>query len=202
VKAEPSPELAEYLLGMLPEAEAAEVRARLAELQREADEIGEALAQVASALPAVTPSMAARARLVDSLSGPDRFRPFFAELERRFDLTVQSLRALLARVDDAEAWEATPLPGVKLIHFAGGPGLAGADAGFVRVAAGTTFPRHSHGGPELNFILEGQMLIGQRVLGPGDSDEAAGDVIHEYQAGADADLVLMVWHHGVTLLDG
>jgi hypothetical protein len=205
VKADPPPDIVELLLGTLSEGEQAELRGRLAgapELQREADELSETLASVTSALSPLRPSTAARARLVASLAGADRFATFFAELARRFDLTVEAVRALLARIDDPAAWEATPLSWVKLVHFAGGPALAGADAGFVRVAAGTTFPRHRHGGPEMNFILEGQMLLGGRVLGPGDVDEATGDVIHEYQAGPDVDLVLMVWHHGVTLVDG
>jgi hypothetical protein len=203
VKADLLDRLPEYVLGTLPEAELDELRAEVSaspELQREVDRISEALAQASASLPPQAPSPGGRARLLESLAGPDRFRPFFAELARRFDLTVDAIRALVARIDDPAAWEATPLSWVKLIHFAGGPALAGADAGFVRVAAGTKFPRHRHQGPEMSFVLEGRMFESGRVLGPGAIDEISPDAIHEYTVGPEADLVVMVWHHGITLL--
>jgi len=169
------------------------------ELAEEIGELSELLGHP-SVLPPVAPAPALRARLLETLKGPDRFRPFFAELARRFDLTVDAVRGLLAKVDDPAAWEATPSPWIKLIHFPGGPALGTADAGFVRVAAGGTFPRHTHQGPELAFVLEGRMTKNGRTYLPGDIDEVPSDEVHEYTVGPEGDLVVMVWHNGITFV--
>jgi hypothetical protein len=202
VRLDPRERLTELVLGTLPDAEREELHALVAaspELQREIDLLTEALVGAAEALPPVAPSPGARARLLADLAGPDRFRPFFAELARRFDLGVEAVRALLARIDDPAAWEATEIPWVKLIHFDGGPALAGADAGFVRVSAGTRFPRHGHRGREMAFVLEGRMIQDARTFGPGDIDDVGTEMVHDYLVGPEADLVVMVWHHGITL---
>jgi anti-sigma factor ChrR (cupin superfamily) len=203
VKADLLELLPEYVLGTLPAPQLAALRAEIEadpELQREVAQVSAALSHVAGALPSEAPSPAARARLVASLAGPDRFRPFFAELARRFDLTVEAVRKLVATIDDPAAWEATPSRWVKLIHFQGGPALGSADAGFVRVSAGQTFPRHSHQGPEFAFVLEGRMIKHGRPYGPGDIDEVSPEEIHEYAVGPESDLVVMVWHNGIRFL--
>ena len=194
--------LPELVLGVLPAGDEAALRAEVAaspELQRELTRLTEALVGVAEALPPVAPPPTGRAHLLAALNGPDRFRPFFAELSRRFDLAVDTIRALVARIDDPAAWEATEVPWVKLIHFSGGPALGAADAGFVRVGAGTRFPRHSHNGPEMSFILEGRMIEGDRVYAPGDVYEASPPLVHDYVVGPERDLVVMVHHHGISL---
>jgi hypothetical protein len=169
-----------------------------------ADTLADEVAALSELLPLApeTPSPALRARLLETLRGPDRFRPFLAELARRFDLTVETVRGLLAKIDDPAAWETTPMSWIKLIHFPGGPALAEADAGFVRVSAGTTFPRHSHQGPEMAFVLEGRMIKNGRSYLPGDIDEVPTDEVHEYQVGPESDLVVMVWHNGIKFLRG
>jgi quercetin dioxygenase-like cupin family protein len=165
-----------------------------------AEGLEEELADLSEVLPSVAPPPALKARLLETLGGPDRFRPFFAELARRFDLSVEAIRGLLARIDDPASWEATPLAWIKLIHFPGGPSLAEADTGFIKVSAGTTFPRHSHDGPEFAFVLEGRMIKQGRSYLPGDIDEVPTDEVHEYHVGPESDLVVMVWHHGIKLL--
>jgi hypothetical protein len=161
---------------------------------------GPALEALAAALPPGAPSVATRARLLESLAGPERFRPFFGELGRRFDLALPPLRAVLALIDDPKQWLASPLPGVRLIHFAAGPALAGADAGFVLVPAGMTFPRHRHLGPEMAVVLEGIVHDTGRTYGPGQVVEWPAESTHDYRAGEARDLVVMVAHHGIELV--
>jgi hypothetical protein len=160
----------------------------------------EALARAAEPLAALAPTAGGRARLLEALAGPERFRSFFAALVRHFDLTVETIRALLARIDDPSAWQASAAPWIKLIHFSGGPALGTADAGFVRVSAGTRFPRHRHEGPELTFVLEGGMSDGTRRYGPGDTLAVTAGDVHEFLIEPEADLVVMVWHNGITPL--
>ena len=55
------------------------------------------------------------------------------------------------------------LPGMDLFHIQGGPAVADAVNGFVRLAAGLHFPPHTHVGNEKVFVLEGaaRVIIGQ-----------------------------------------
>src|SRR5258705_5636804 len=47
----------------------------------------------------------------------------------------------------------------------------------VRCEPGARFPRHTHGGPEFLFVLEGELVQNGRMLGPGwASVAAAGSV--------------------------
>ena len=188
-------------LGLLDEAEARALETELAaspELQDQRAEIDEILARAAElSLPPAEPTAAARARLLQALEGPDRFQPFLAELARRFDMAADAMRAVLARIDDALAWEEGPLPWIKLIHFQSGPGAASADTGLLRMTAGSSFPRHRHLGPEMTMVLEGTMIDGDRRYGPGEMVEWPVDTIHDYSAGPDRDLVIIVGYNGI-----
>jgi quercetin dioxygenase-like cupin family protein len=174
-------------------------------LQREVDEATEALARTAELLPRVRPSPAVRLRLLDSLDGVERFAPFFADLVRLFELPLESVRRLLARIDSS-AWETSlqgvALKGTELFHFQVGPQLAATNAagGVVRVRAGVTFPRHRHNGNEVTYVLEGGYCIDGRVYGPGASIEATAETVHDYQAAPERDLVLAVLHRGIALV--
>jgi hypothetical protein len=158
------------------------------------------LEPLAATLTPLAPPPAARDRLLRALDGPDRFRPFFADLARRFDLSIEAVRRVLSLVDDPPAWLPGPLPGVRLIHFSPGPALAGADAGFVQIPAGALFPRHRHLGPEMAVVLEGSVEDTGRVYHPGEVVEWPANSVHEYRAGAERDLVVIVAHHGIELL--
>jgi ChrR-like protein with cupin domain len=160
------------------------------------------LAALAAGLTPVPPSPRQRGLLLEALGGPDRFRPFFADLARRFDLTIEALRGVLAKIDDPKEWLPSPLPMVRLIHFTAGPALAGADTGLVHMPAGTAFPLHRHLGPEMVVVLEGSMYDNGRLYRPGDVTERPADSVHEYQAGPERDLVLVVAHHGIDLMPG
>ena len=191
----------EYVLGTLAEAEHEEIDGLVAaslDLQTEVNQVREALAGLAGTLPPLPPSAGARAHLVKALAGVDRFQPFFAELARRFDLGVDAVRRLLARIDDEAAWEAGPLSSIRLIHFQAGPAVAANDVGLVRLAAGATFPRHRHLGHELTVVLEGCMYDGEHRYLPGQVVEWPGETVHEYGAGPERDLVAVVAHNGIV----
>src|SRR5688572_13863864 len=121
----PEEELAEYALGLLPEAQRRELDAALSAspaLRRELDVVREALGLVAAgAGPALHAPAQGRARLLAALDGGKRFRPFLRDLARHFDLSLARMRELFQQIDDAKYWEAGPLPGIAVMHFAGGP---------------------------------------------------------------------------------
>jgi quercetin dioxygenase-like cupin family protein len=152
-----------------------------------------------------------RSRLLATLGTVDRFAPFIDDLVALFQLPADSIRALLARIDDAgRPWERTllgkPLDGAELFHFAVGPALAasGGAGGVLRLRAGARFPMHRHHGDEVTFVLEG----GYReagdgagpIHGPGSVIERSGDSAHDYQAAPGRDLVMMVLHRGISFV--
>src|SRR5687768_13679165 len=100
--------LPEYVLGTLSPAERQEMDDLMAAspaLRREVDVLTAALADGAAArMRPVEPSPGLRARLMASLDSTARFSPFVAELARLFDLSVETIGAVLARVNDAASW--------------------------------------------------------------------------------------------------
>jgi hypothetical protein len=199
MKAQARELLPEYVLGALSD-DQMEAVARLVhespELQSELEQLTVALAQVAGSLGTVEPSPSTRARLMDTVGGTDRFAPFLAPLGRILDMSADALRAVLARIDDAASWM-PGLPGMQLMHFDAGPRMRTADAGFIRLAPGASFPRHRHLGHEVNFVLEGAMRDGDTVHGPGAVVVYDKDSEHLYTATEDRELVLMTVHHGI-----
>jgi putative transcriptional regulator len=201
----------DYVLGTLREDERRRMEDAVKDsqdLRRVVDEARETLAAMAARMLApLTPRPDLRARMLAGLDEPERFRPFFAELSRLLALPVAAVRTLLAKVDDPSGWKKL-VPGISMFEFNPGAGAAGNQASILRLAPGTTFPRHQHLGPELGFVLEGaghdegddaQPGIRQEY-GPGVLIPQATGTSHRFHAGDRRDLVLVVLHNGVKLL--
>ena len=198
----------DYVLGALPAEEQRHVDALIAQspdLRREVDRVTEALVTTAAKVPPVAPAPSLRARLLRTLDTVDRFAPFLDDLTRLFELPVETIRKLLARIDGPE-WETTllgvQLHGSELFHFPVGPRLreTGAAGGVLRVKAGVTFPQHRHHGNEVTYVLEGGYIADGRTYGPGSSIEMTGGSEHDYRSAPERDLVIMVLHRGITML--
>jgi len=138
--------------------------------------------------------------LLATLDGVDRFRPFMTRLCEMLDLSEEAVRHLLARIDDASAWDVGPVPGLLLTHFQPGPRLAPAEAGFVRVTAGHAVPRHRHVGPEVALVLEGTMCEDGVRHFPGETVSCGAWSVHGFHAGGERDLVFVVTHSGIEIL--
>lgn len=191
-----------HALGVLDDDERARVDAAVAADPALAAELA-ALSATTAALPGalapVEPSPSLRARLLDSAArAAGRFERFAARFAHLFDVTLDRARSLLAKIDDATAWEPGPGPGSWLIHFEPAPSLAGADTGFVRLAPGATFTWHRHAGPEHSLVLAGRAtdsLAG--TLAPGDEAHAGAHSEHDFTTVGDEDFVFAVWVFGV-----
>jgi anti-sigma factor ChrR (cupin superfamily) len=194
--------LPEYVLGALSSEDSEAVARQLAgspELQAEADQLSQLLTQLPEDLAPAAPSSAARARLLAAVDTSERFSPFVDTLSRLLDMAADSVRQLLARVDDATTWE-PGLPGMLYQHFTPGPSLVGVDAGLIRLEPGTSFPRHRHlAGNEVTFVLEGSMIDdgGERIYGPGSVVTHEQDSVHGYAATGDRPLTIIVVNHGI-----
>lgn len=152
-----------------------------AEIQQSA----EALALISIAVSPEPPSNEARERLLAAASaGAERWAPFVDRLARWFDLGAERIREIVGGIESAASWEAGPMPGIELMHFAGGPRVAAADNGLVRMAPGLPFPRHRHLGTERILVLAGSYTDDSgRVFGPGDEHVSGSDVEHAYTVG-------------------
>jgi anti-sigma factor ChrR (cupin superfamily) len=141
------------------------------------------------------PSPALRARVLASVEPATRLEGFLARFAALFDLEETRAREVLAVAEAPEtpAWETTPLPGLRLFHFKGGPRVATADCGLVHLAAGTVFPHHRHLGLEWNFILSGSAEESDGSLWqPGDLVIRETDSVHGYRALEGAPLLFAV----------
>ncbi len=160
----------------------------------------EALAALSAALPPVLPPPSLRTRLLTSTRGPARFAPFIDRLARLIDVAADRARELLASLEHPATWLPTPGPNVHLVHLLGGPAVAGADVGFVRVAAGTQFPQHRHLGDERVLIIQGDYSDSTGITArPGDQVDMAADTSHTVIAGPGLDLIYAVVVHGVEI---
>jgi hypothetical protein len=163
-------------------------------------ELAELLAELSAVSLESTGEMASsevdrgRARLLATVAqGPERLAPFFDQLAKFFDLSVQALREVLTRAERDSEWQPGPLPWVSLFHLEGGPAVAGLDTGFVRLKKGMPFPPHRHKGSERVIILEGGYHDHEgRFYGPGDSHDMTEGTQHALQMVADRDVLLAV----------
>ncbi|HSD90647.1 MAG TPA: cupin domain-containing protein [Kofleriaceae bacterium] len=168
-----------YAVGALSPEEAADVERAV---QADPMLAAELDAYLSSLIIPVTPSADVEARLMASVGG-GRFERFADRMASLFDVTVDRARELLGRVERAASWE-QPMPGIRLIHFDGGPACAAADCGFVRIAPGCTFPWHTHRGEEVNVILSGTVRDSEgKILRAGDELVQSPNTQHDLTAG-------------------
>lgn len=185
--------LVEYALGTIDENDRKRVEEELSQsrdLQRELQIIEESLAEIALDLPPIAPSPGARAKLLAAIDG-DPFAPFVDRVAEMFDLGMQRMREIFTWIDNATKWESGPLEGVQLMHFEGGPRLAGVDTGLVRMAAGLHFPPHRHDGEERSMILRGTYYdeVDGKTYGPGDMVVMPAGSEHSFVVGKEEDLL-------------
>jgi hypothetical protein len=150
------------------------------------------MSALARALTPVSPPPRLRDRvLASALDTPQvaragRFDRFAARFAAIFDVAVERARELLAWVDDPARWDPPLYPGVRLIHFSGGPACAGCDTGFVRIEPGAVFPHHAHDGEEVTLVLQGSARDSHgTVLKAGEESVLAPGAAHELVAGRD-----------------
>ncbi len=196
-----------HAMGALDETEAAAVERALVEhpgLRVELARWHEALAALGETPAPAAPTAAVRIRLLASLAAPapaGRFDHFATQVAALFDLTIDGARAALARIDDAAAWKPM-MAGVDSIGVSAGPRWTGNQCCLVRLAAGTTFPRHRHTGEEASLGLHGGAHMSDgRDLRPGDLLVVDESVEHDFVVDDDGDgCIFAVRAHGIVPL--
>ncbi|HWM86600.1 MAG TPA: cupin domain-containing protein [Kofleriaceae bacterium] len=188
--------ISDLVIGTLDGATRAAVEAHLEECDRCAGEVvaaTEALTSVAMSLPPERPHPSVFTNVLASIAeqeprpeggtASDRFADLVDRLVELFDLTRERVSTLLELVDEPAAWRRGAADGITLIDFQGGARIAAADAGFVRVAPGVTFPHHRHVGGEVVLVLEGGLVDEDgTVVRRGEAQEFAAGTSHFFVA--------------------
>lgn len=160
----------DLVLGELDRTTRDAVEVHLEACPRCAGEVAEATAafsDMALSLPPVRPQPSVFTDILASIAerepqpevgSTERFADLIDQVARLFDLTAERVKTLLGLVNEPTAWRRGKADGITLLDFRGGPAIAGADAGFVRMQPGVTFPYHRHVGGEQVLVLEGSFV--------------------------------------------
>jgi quercetin dioxygenase-like cupin family protein len=146
-----------------------------------------------------------RERLLATIARPRlRFAPFYGRLGALFDLSDSELASLFERAENVAEWTSAPVAHVSLLHLQGGPRVAQADNGLVRVAAAAVFPPHRHLGCERVLVLQGAYRDepSGRIYRAGDEHELPEGSSHHYVVLPDQDLLLAVSLSGGLEVEG
>lgn len=87
-------------------------------------------------------------------------------------------------------WEATDVEGVRIRVLAVDRSQNQFTA-LVRMVPGAAYPSHVHDGPEQCYVLEGDLHVGDQVMGPGDYQYAPAGSRHGVQRTAGGCLLLI-----------
>jgi putative transcriptional regulator len=173
------------------------------ELGAAPDAAATSLLSLSDVLPVQVPPPPLRSRILEGARSEERLQRFATTTAKFLDVSLEKARVLLAQTVDASAWT-VELPGVSFLWVEGGPRVANAIRGFMRVEAGCQFPDHEHLGEELVLVLQGGFEDVSRglVFRPGDVDRMPPGTSHSFRALPDGpDLVqLAVTHTGLRAL--
>lgn len=72
----------------------------------------------------------------------------------------------------------------------------------LRIGAGKNLPMHTHSESELTQVLHGSFHDGRALFGPGDFDEADGDILHQPVVQAHGECICLASVQGRVLFQG
>jgi len=150
--------------------------------------------------PAPLPS-ALRARILASVKAESRFLSFADQVAALVDVAVDRAKELLLGIDAEESWGDSIVPAMRLYNFDGGPSVANAITGFVRMPPGSAFPHHVHVGQETVLVLQGQFREDNGdVVGPSEKKVSDAGSAHSFEVLDGPELIyLVVVQEGVEL---
>ncbi|HTU58549.1 MAG TPA: cupin domain-containing protein [Polyangiales bacterium] len=174
----------------LDEAERASVPQLIAALGEDAPELDD------------EPASDLRARLMAALPETSRFDRFKAAVSQLLDIAPERAQRLLDQLDNRSQFYEL-MPGIELFWVEGGPRVANAVRGFVRVAAGLEFPEHEHHGEEQVLVLQGAFRdpTQDRTFRPGEVSVMPKGTSHLHIVPEDGPdlLILSVIQEGVSV---
>lgn len=169
----------EYALGLLDDAARREFETRLAtdpSLRSDASAFATVLSEVLRMSEPVPPPTDLKSRLMNVIraervaQGPQHWKNWPAD---------PADDRVLVRGRQG-AWEATDIDGIEVRRLAVDE-RADRVTMMIRMAPGTRYPRHRHGGVEECYVLDGDLRHGAHVMRAGDYEWCATDSVHEVQ---------------------
>lgn len=154
--------------------------------------------------PDVRPSASLRDALLADAQTEGRFDRFAATVAGLLDVEPERARALLDGIGRTTSWTDGPVPSVDVYHVEGGPAVADAITGFVRMSAGVRFPAHRHLGDEVVLVIQGSFEDGVsgRVHRAGEAVSMPAGSEHDFRARPGPALVyLVVLREGLQIGD-
>ena len=182
-------EAVEYVLGLLPSERLASFESGFTpEKEFAVRSLRETAAQLAFAAPPQAPPASLKVRLLERLDkqaspdpGPQVWKSWPAD----------SPGALHVVRAGESGWQAIGIEGIQVKKLFSDPERDSVTM-LIRMAPGTAYPPHRHGGPEQCLVLEGDLQVGNLVLQAGDYQCAAADSVHEVSRTSGGCLLLIV----------
>ena len=173
-------------LGLLDEAQRLELEQALAasaDLRQEHQDLCDVAAALPRALELETPAPSVRARITAHAAARGTAHQHHG--------SRTALTDALHFIDRDEGWQPHPIPGitVKVLSVDARTGVATL---LIKAAPGTTYPAHHHTGSEGCYVIEGEVLVAGRRIGPGDFHLADADSDHDPLYTATGATVLLV----------
>jgi hypothetical protein len=127
----------------------------------------------------IVPAPEVRQRLMQQITGIERYTPFAAEVARCFGLTLKDSLDALRAIQDPSVWRPAMLPGSFVFAT---PALARACTVITRLPVHTRIPTHPHSSRETTFVLDGLLIEdGLALHGPGSVLDMTVGTQHEIE---------------------
>ncbi len=140
----------------------------------------DAVTDLAAAVVPVHPEPQTRERLLRRVAASSHAVSSPSPLQPHLRAASPAVPPLLTLRAGEGEWETTAVPGVSIRTLYVDREREQYTA-LVRMCAGSSYPRHVHGGPEHCLVLEGDLHIGDEVLHPGDYQVAPAGSRHGVQ---------------------
>ena len=214
-----------YALGALPPREAAEFATHLATCtvcRAEVASYDEAVAGLSNLTPEADPPAPLRAQLMSRIGAtPQRgkgtvpvpptpqapraegvdsdHRPERVQVWKEW-AAPEAVSGLVFVPGGDDGWQPTDVDGVAVRRLFADPARDRVTM-LVRMAAGTSYPAHRHGGAEECYVLEGTLHVGDLTMHAGDYQRAEGGSAHGIQSTETGCLLFIVSSLKDELLD-
>jgi anti-sigma factor ChrR (cupin superfamily) len=191
-----------YAMGVMTPAEAGAVEAHLAgcpACEQTLREFNPVIAELSHLAPQAAPPERLRSRLLSRISA-ERKAPAGPQVWKGWNPARTSADLVTVRRDD-QSWEDTGFDGIQVRRLFVDPTRDSVTM-LVKMAPGTSYPRHRHAAAEECFVLEGEVHVGDRIaLRAGDYQRAEGGSVHDLQWTETGCLLLITSSRNDRLLD-
>jgi anti-sigma factor ChrR (cupin superfamily) len=182
-----------YAAGALPADEEARYEAHVAagcaRCQAELRDLDAVIRALAEGIAPAVPQPATRQAVLQRLASPAAPSPLREHLQPA-PAPVSPDVLTIQRAASAE-WQPSAVAGVsiRVLHVDADNNQFTA---LVRMAPGASYPAHVHRGPEQCLVLEGDLHVGEEIMGPGDYQLASSGSRHGVQHTRDGCLLFIV----------